>query len=126
VNINVERLQTLVNEMHESLPGLQATDIWIADAGESLAAYNGQPAALEVTNNLTNLLIESLTASGFPPINRYYLLDLSGDLASMVILHGDGLRQGVLLDTRFTNIGTMLALGLPMALRGVEEARAAA
>jgi hypothetical protein len=126
VNINVERLQTLVNDMHESLPGLRATDIWIADAGESLAAYNGQPAALEVTNNLTNLLIESLTASGFPPINRYYLLDLSGDLASMVILHGDGLRQGVLLDTRYTNIGTMLALGLPMALRGVEEARATA
>jgi hypothetical protein len=62
----------------------------------------------------------------FPPINRYYLLDLSGDLASMVILHGDGLRQGVLLDTRYTNIGTMLALGLPMALRGVEEARATA
>jgi hypothetical protein len=126
VNINVERLQQLVNEMHESLPGLRATDIWVAEVGESLAAYNGQPAALEVTNRLTNTLVESLAASGFPPINRYFLLDLAGDTASMVILHGDGVRQGVLLDTRYTNIGTMLALGLPMALRGVQEARATA
>lgn len=126
MDINVERLEKLVNEMHESLPGLVATDIWIADAGASLAGYNGQPAALAATNNLTNLLIESLTTAGFPPINRYFLLDLTGDLASMVILHGDGLRQGVLLNTRFTNIGTMLARGLPMALRGVDEARATA
>jgi hypothetical protein len=126
VNIDVERLEKLVLEMHESLPGMMATDIWIAETGESLAAHNGQPAALEVTNNLTNTLIEATSASGFPAINRYFLLDLAGDTTSMVILHGDDLRQGVLLDTRFTNIGTMLALGLPMAVRGVTEARDAA
>jgi hypothetical protein len=124
VTINIERLKRLVLEMHESLPGILATDIWIADAGDSLAAYNGQPAALEVTNTLTNTLIEATAAAGFPGINRYFLLDLAGDTTAMVILHGDNLRQGVLLDTRFTNIGTMLALGLPMAVRGVAEARA--
>lgn len=125
MNIDVERLQKLVTELHESLPGLLATDIWVAETGESLAAYNGQPAALEVTNRLTDTLIESLRASGFPPINRYFLLDLTGDTTSMVILHGDDLRQGILLDTRFTNLGTMLAIGLPKALRGVDEARTA-
>jgi hypothetical protein len=124
VNINVERLEKLVGGMRESLPGLLVTDIWIAETGESLSAYNGKPVATTLFNTLTNDLNEALAAAGFPVIGRYYLLELEGDLAGVVIRHGDDLRQGVLLDTRFTNIGTMLALGLPMALRGVEEARA--
>ena len=123
VNIDVERLEKLIDEMRASLPGLMATDIWIAETGESIAAYHAQPGASTVFNTLTNDLIGALAASGIPAINRYFLLDLKDDGASMVIMHGDDLRQGIGLDTRFTNIGTMLALGLPMALRGVEEAR---
>lgn len=111
--------------MRQSLPGLLATDIWIAETGESIAAYNRQPGASMLFNRLTNDLIDALATAGIPTINRYFLLDLEGDGASLVIRHGDDLRQGVGLDTRYTNIGTMLALGLPMALRGVEEARAA-
>jgi hypothetical protein len=125
MNINVERLEKLVSEMRESLPGLMATNIWIAETGESIVAYNARPGASKLFNELTNDLTEALAESGIPAINRYYLLDLEGDGASMVIRHGDDLRQGVGLDTRYTNIGTMLALGLPMALRGVEEARVA-
>jgi len=122
VNINIERLEKLVDEMRVSLPGLMATDIWIAETGESIAGYHAQPGASKMLNKLTNDLIAAHAASGIPALNRYFLLDLEDDGASMVILHGD-LRQGVGLDTRFTNIGTMLALGLPMALRGVQEAR---
>jgi hypothetical protein len=126
VNINVERLQKLIGDMREALPGLIVTDFWIAETGESIAAHNLQPGASMLLNKLTNDLIDALTSSGIPSLNRYFLLELQGDGASMVILHGDDLRQGVGLDTRYTNIGTMLALGLPMALRGVEEARATA
>ncbi len=125
MNLNVERLEKLVGDMQQSLPGLIATEIWFTETGESIAAYNRQPGAAQLFNALTNDLIETLATSGIPTINRYLLLDLEGDAASLVIRHGDDLRQGVGLDTRFTNIGTMLALGLPMALRGVEEARAA-
>jgi hypothetical protein len=123
VNINIERLEKLVLEMHESLPGLLATDIWRNDTGESLAAYNGQPVATKLFNTLTDELNEALSTSGFPVIGRYYLLELEGDATTFVIRHRDDLRQGALIDTRYTNVGTMLALGLPMALRGVEEAR---
>ncbi len=126
MSINVERLEKLIDEMRASMPGLMATDIWSTETGESIAAYRAQPGASELFNKLTDDLTEALAASGIPAINRYFLLDLEGDGASMVIRHGDDLRQGVGLDTRFTNIGTMLALGLPMALRGVQEARAEA
>ncbi|GHF14229.1 hypothetical protein GCM10011600_13950 [Pseudolysinimonas yzui] len=125
MNVDVARLEKLVGEMQERLPGLLATDIWIAETGESIAAYNPQPGASVLFNTLTDDLIDALATAGIPTINRYFLLDLEGDAATLVILHGDDLRQGVGLDTRYTNIGTMLALGLPMALRGVEEARAA-
>lgn len=125
LNVDVARLEKLVGEMQERLPGLLASDIWIAETGESIAAFNGQPVAAKLFNTLTTDLSDALATSGFPVINRYYLLELEGDLASLVIRHREDLRQGVLFDTRYTNIGTMLALGLPMALRGVEEARAA-
>ncbi|MGB3908862.1 MAG: hypothetical protein WBL06_00110 [Pseudolysinimonas sp.] len=124
-NVDIARLEKLVVRMQESLPGLLATDIWIAETGVSIAAINGQPVATKLFNTLTTDLSDALATSGFPVINRYYLLELEGDLASLVIRHGDDLRQGVLFDTRYTNIGTMLALGLPMAQRGVEEARTA-
>ena len=124
MKINVERLERLVLEMHESLPGLLATDIWSNETGESLAAYNGQPVASKLFNTLTDELNEALSTSGFPVIGRYYLLELEGNATTFVIRHRDDLRQGALIDTRYTNVGTMLALGLPMALRGVEEARA--
>jgi hypothetical protein len=125
VNIDVARLEKLVGDMRESLQGLLATDIWVADTGQSIASYNGQPVASKLFNTLTDDLNEALSTSGFPVINRYYLLELEGNATSLVIRHGDDLRQGVLIDTRFTNVGTMLALGLPMALRAVEEARTA-
>jgi hypothetical protein len=125
VDVDVARLEKLVGEMHESLPGLLATDIWIAETGESIAGYNRQPVAVKLFNKLTTDLSDALATSGFPVINRYYLLELEGDVTNLVMRHRDDLRQGVLFDTRYTNIGTMLALGLPMALRGVEEARAA-
>ena len=86
--------------MQESLPGLLATDIWIAETGVSIAAINGQPVATKLFNTLTTDLSDALATSGFPVINRYYLLELEGDLASLVIRHGDDLRQGVLFDTR--------------------------
>jgi hypothetical protein len=125
VNIDVARLEKLVGDMRKSLQGLLATDIWVADTGQSIASYNGQPVASKLFNTLTDDLNEALSTSGFPVINRYYLLELEGNATSLVIRHGDDLRQGVLIDTRFTNVGTMLALGLPMALRAVEEARTA-
>jgi hypothetical protein len=125
VNIDIAHLEKLIARMQETLPGLVATDIWIAETGVSIAAYNGQPVATQLFNKLTTDLSDALAASGFPVINRYYLLELEGNLASLVIRHGEDLRQGVLIDTRHTNIGTMLALGLPMAQRGVEEARTA-
>jgi hypothetical protein len=125
VAINVARLEKLVGQMRESLQGLLATDIWVAETGQSIASYNGQPVASQLFNTLTDDLNTALSTSGFPVINRYYLLELEGNATSLVIRHGDDLRQGVLIDTRYTNVGTMLALGLPMALRGVEEARTA-
>lgn len=125
VNVDVARLEKLVREMQQSLPGLIATDIWVAETGESIAAHNGQPVAVAMFNNVQSNLTEALATSGFPGFGRFFLLDLEGDLASVLIRHGDDLLQGVLLDTRYTNIGTMLALGLPMAQRGVEEARVA-
>lgn len=125
MNINIERLEKLVADMRESLLGLLATDIWIAETGESIASFNGQPVASKLFNTLTDELNEALSTSGFPVIGRYYLLELEGNATTFVIRHGDDLRQGVLIDTRFTNVGTMLALGMPMALRAVEEARSA-
>ena len=66
---------------------------------------------------------DALHHSGFPGLNRYHLEDLDGGHTAMMIFHGDGLLQGLLLDNKKVNLGVLLSVAVPRMLELVAKAR---
>lgn len=121
--IDISQLEKLVEDLRGLLPGIIATDIWIRETSKSLAGYNAQPAAVDLFNTLTRDLENLLAGAKFPELHRYIILDLQGNHSVVIIRHGSDILQGLLIDSRSTNMGQVLALGLPMALDRVKNAR---
>lgn len=121
--IDVDQLQATVNDMDSKLSGLVATDIWDRESGTSLAGLRTQPAAVALFNEMTVWMDNTLQSSGFPSLKQYYMLELEGDTLVVIIKHGDDILQGILCNSRMTNLGTLLSLGLRTAIDGVAAAR---
>lgn len=123
MNVDLEQLNACVESMKSLLKdGLLAMDIWDLNDGLSLAGHNSQPAAVGLFTQLTNELLNTLRDSGFPGLNRYYLLDMEGDHTVLLIRHGPTLLQGLLLNNKKVNLGVLLSVALPRALEMVGKA----
>lgn len=125
MNIDVEKLNAAMEEVKATLKdGLLASEIWDREAGLSFVSYNPQPVAVALFTELTKMLKSTLADSGFPGLKRYYLLDMENDHIVMVILHGNDILQGLLMNSKKVNLGILLAVALPKAIEAVEKARA--
>ena len=102
--------------------GLIATDIWERTAGLSLAGFNQQPVAVALFTRMTTDLESSLTDSNFPPLARYFLIDMEGNHTAAVINHGP-LLQGMLIDNKRANLGILISVAIPRMLESVARAR---
>src|SRR6185503_21227638 len=77
--IDTKVLENAVQDLRSVLrDGLVATDIWDRGDGLSLAGFNQQPVAVALFTRITTELESSLADSNFPPLARYYLLDMEG------------------------------------------------
>jgi uracil phosphoribosyltransferase len=122
-NLDVAKLEANVEILKTTLKdGLLATDIWDKATGLSLAAYNQQPAAVALFTEITNNISASLTEVKFPPLGRYYLMELEGDHLVIIIRHGEDLIQGILMNSKKVNLGLVIAIVLPKMLEGVKQA----
>lgn len=122
-DINLEKLEETVKSIKGLLrDGLVATDVWNTETGLSLASHNGQPEASALFNMLTGEIQKTLTDSGFPGLNRYYILDLAEGNMVVVQLHGRDMMSGMLLDTSATNLGVLVSVAIPRYAAGVSEA----
>jgi len=102
--------------------GLIATDIWERTAGLSLAGFNQQPVAVALFTRMTTDIESSLTDSNFPPLSRYFLIDMEGNHTAAVINHGP-LLQGLLIDNKRANLGILISVAIPRMLESVARAR---
>lgn len=124
IDIDITKLEQVVADLRSVLrDGLLASDIWDSATGLSLAGFNPQPAATALFNSLTSEIANTLGDSGFPGLNRYYLLDLDADNIVIVMRHGKDLLQGSLLDAKKVNMGILFSVAIPKALDGVAKAR---
>jgi hypothetical protein len=124
LDIDVSALEQTVADAKAVLKdGLAAADIWDRETGLSLAGHNPQPEAVALFNQLTNELSETLAGSGFPALNRYYMLDLEGGNTVVVQKHGDDLLSGMLLDASRVNLGILVSVVIPRLASGIEGAR---
>ncbi|MDR2837740.1 MAG: hypothetical protein LBV49_04100 [Azonexus sp.] len=124
LNVDVSKLEQTIEGLQAVLKdGLIATDIWDHVTGLSLAGYNPNPAAVALFNQLTMEISDTLGGSGFPKLNRYYILDLDGDNMVVIIRHGEDLLQGMLLTSKKINMGVLFSIAIPKMLQSVAGAR---
>jgi hypothetical protein len=122
--IDTKVLDLAVQDLRNVLrDGLVATDIWERTAGLSLAGYNQQPVAVALFTRITTELESSLTDSNFPPLARYYLLDMEGNHTVAVVNHGP-LLQGILVDNKRANLGILISVAIPRMVEAVARAQA--
>jgi hypothetical protein len=121
--IDTKILDLAVQDLRNVLrDGLVATDIWEKSAGLSLAGYNQQPVAVALFTRITTELESSLADSSFPPLARYYLLDMEGNHTVAVVNHG-ALLQGILVDNKRANLGILISVAIPRMLEAVGRAQ---
>jgi hypothetical protein len=123
--IDTKILDSAVQDLRNVLrDGLIATDIWDRSAGLSLAGFNQQPVAVALFTRITIELETSLTDSQFPPLARYYLLDMEGNHTVAVVNHG-AILQGILVDNKRANLGILISVAIPRMLDLIARAQAA-
>ncbi len=121
--IDTKLLDLAVQDLRSVLrDGLVATDIWERTDGLSLAGYNQQPVAVALFTRITLELETSLADSNFPPLARYYLLDMEGNHTVVVVNHGT-LLQGMLVDNKRANLGIVISVAIPRMIEAIAKAR---
>jgi hypothetical protein len=121
--IDTKLLDLAVQDLRSVLrDGLVATDIWDRTDGLSLAGYNQQPVAVALFTRMTLELETSLADSNFPPMARYYLLDMEGNHTVVVVNHGS-LLQGMLVDNKRANLGILISVAIPRMIEAIAKAR---
>ncbi|HTQ02436.1 MAG TPA: hypothetical protein VMI54_01225 [Polyangiaceae bacterium] len=121
--IDTKILEAAVVDLRNILrDGLVATDIWERAAGLSLAGFNQQPVAVALFTRITTELETSLADSNFPPLARFYLLDMEGNHTVAVLNHGP-LLQGMLVDNKRANLGILISVAIPRMIETVARAR---
>jgi hypothetical protein len=122
--IDTKLLDLAVQDLRNVLrDGLIATDIWDRTDGLALAGFNQQPVAVALFTRITSELESSLADSNFPPLARYYLLDMEGNHTVAMINHGS-LLQGVLVDNKRANLGILISVAIPRMIEAVAKAKA--
>ena len=121
--IDTKALENAVQDLRNVLrDGLVATDIWDRADGLSLAGFNQQPVAVALFTRITTELESSLADSNFPPLARYYLLDMEGSHTVAVVNHGQ-LLQGILVDNKRANLGILISVAIPRMLEAIAKTR---
>jgi hypothetical protein len=120
---DTKALELAVQDLRKVLrDGLVAVDIWDRAAGLSLAGFNQQPVAVALFTRVTSELETALSDSSFPPLARYFLMDMAGNHTACVINHGS-LLQGILIDNKRANMGLLISVAIPRMLEAVAAAQ---
>ena len=111
--MNIKKMKEAVDKLKEDVgEGLLATDIFSAADGQSIYGHNSNPKACALFNQLTNFLMKSLKGSNFPPLGKYYIIDLTDTKMVVVVPMGD-FQWGMLVDTKKTQTGLLVNVILP-------------
>jgi hypothetical protein len=78
--------------------------------------------AVALFTRMTADLEGSMADSNFPPLGRYYLIDLEGNHTAAVLNHG-ALLQGLLVDNKRANLGILISVAIPRMIEAVAKAR---
>ncbi|MEY1662464.1 hypothetical protein [Isoalcanivorax beigongshangi] len=122
-SVNLELLNKVVTDSKNTLrEGMLAMDIWERATGLSLAGHNSQPVAVALFTQVMEFLENTLEQSGFPALDRYFLMHMKDGHLVAIVNHGD-LLQGYLLNDKI-NLGILLSVVIPGAIKDIAAAQA--
>lgn len=111
--MNIKKLNNSVEMLKEYLgDSLLAYDIWMTNTGQSIAGYNTQPKATALFEQVTSFLKKALTGAGFPPLEKYYMLDCEGD-SLILVLQFEKYQWGMLVAKSKIQLGLLLNVIIP-------------
>jgi len=121
--MNVKKLKESIEILKANLDGaLIASDIWKDNTGTSIAGYNSNPKAVALFDQVTSYMNKALETSGFPTLDKYYLLELKDNALVVVLQFKDNYQWGMLVDNTKVNLGLLLNIAIPEARKAFEEA----
>ncbi|NPB04223.1 MAG: hypothetical protein GXO39_07415 [Thermotogae bacterium] len=120
--LNVAKLQEVFENFKTMMEGgLIAADIFDKRNLVPLIGYNSNPVACALFGKIYHFINEAARDAGFPPMNRYYLIDMQDNKAVVVVdLHEDYL-LGMLVDFDRIQIGIVLNVVIPKVIREFNE-----
>ena len=111
--MNVNKVKESIEILKSDLgDGLVAVDVWQTGTGQSIAGYNPQPKATALFEQVTASMNKTLTGSGFPGLNKFYMLDLQGD-SLVIVLQFEKHQMGMLVNTTKVQLGLLLNIAIP-------------
>ncbi len=123
-SMNIAKVNTALSSLKEELgAGLLATDVFAAADGQTIAGINSGAKASALFNEVMDYLGKILKGSGFPPLNRYFYLDLVDNKAVLVLSYGK-YRHGILVDSQKVKMGLLLNVYVPQLLEELPAALA--
>ena len=119
--MNTQKLKDCVETLQKDLgKHLLSTDIWGSD-GLSFASYNSKPATVALFEELTKNLRNVLDRSDLPSLGNYYFITLENNQIFVVLFTKES-RWGFLVDGNELNLGLLLGVAVPNALKGLQDA----
>lgn len=115
-------LENVIEDLKKTLGvGLLACDIWTAEDGFSIAAFNSLPKAVAFLNQVSDQLVSTLEGSeaDLPSIGEYFYVKLAEDKGIIVVLF-DVYRISILFNQKKVQLGYMFNILLPQFLEKLE------
>lgn len=123
LEMKISLLRKMFEEFKDNAgPGLLASDIWAVATAQPIIGYNTQPAASALFNRIAGYINKALNDAGFPPVSRYFLIDLADDKVAVVVYLSPEYRWGMLCDTSSLEVGLLLHVIIPQAMSRFQEA----
>lgn len=124
LDLDIDALEDHLTELRSLLKdGLLSASIWARATGLSLVDYQPSHVSIALFNQLTDEIHATLSGSGFPGLKRYYYVDLQDDQSVLILCHDDDLLEGLILDSKRTNLGILLSVAVPKALKAIQASR---
>ena len=124
LDLDIDALDTHLAEIRALLKdGLLSASIWARETGLSLVDYQPSHVSIALFNRLTDEIHSTLSGANFPSLRRYYYIDLQDGQSVLILCHGTDLMEGLIMDSKKTNLGILLSVAVPKALNAVAAAR---
>jgi len=117
----IKKLQECIKFAKEELgKGLLAEDIFSSEGLPVVDGYHSNPKASALLANITDYIKKAVKASNFPDLRDYYMIELEGNKALIVILNEE-FQWGLLIDTKIIKLGYLFSIFLPQAIEKFRE-----